>query len=96
MAFSAGKAIPLKWTPNLIPPGKKEKSHRRDNWEQSVSDAAFFIDAFSKPGDTILDPNMGSGTTCVAAKQLNRNYIGIEISPEYCAVANERLEGIEI
>jgi modification methylase len=39
----------------------------------------------------ILDPFMGSGTTAVVAKGLGRKYIGIEISPEYCKMANERL-----
>ena len=35
---------------------------------------------------------MGSGTTAVASKQLNRNFIGFEISKEYCDIANKRLE----
>jgi len=42
-------------------------------------------------GDTILDPFMGSGTTLVTAKLLNRNATGIEISPEYCKIAEDRL-----
>lgn len=46
---------------------------------------------FSNDGDTILDPFMGSGTTLIAAKQLNRNATGIEISPEYCKIAQDRL-----
>lgn len=40
----------------------------------------------------ILDPFMGSGTTAVAAMGLNRNYIGIDISPEYCQNAEKRIE----
>ncbi|MBU0698398.1 MAG: site-specific DNA-methyltransferase [Proteobacteria bacterium] len=40
----------------------------------------------------ILDPFMGSGTTALAAKNLNRNFIGIDISPEYCEMALQRLE----
>ena len=40
----------------------------------------------------ILDPFIGSGTTAVAAKRLNRHYIGIELSPDYCAMARQRIE----
>jgi site-specific DNA-methyltransferase (adenine-specific) len=41
--------------------------------------------------DTILDPFMGSGTTGVACKELGRNFIGIEISPEYFKIAERRI-----
>jgi DNA modification methylase len=50
------------------------------------------IKLLSKEGNTVLDPFCGSGTTCVAAKTLNRKYLGIEINPEYVALANERLK----
>lgn len=46
---------------------------------------------WSKPGDLILDPFMGSGTTAKAAVLTDRLYIGYEISREYCDIANKRL-----
>ena len=49
----------------------------------------------TQPGDIVLDCFCGSGTTCVAAKELNRRYIGIEIDPEYYKIACDRLNGID-
>jgi site-specific DNA-methyltransferase (adenine-specific) len=51
----------------------------------------YLIKTYSNENSLILDPFMGSGTSCVGAKQLNRSYIGIEISPKYCKIAQERL-----
>lgn len=50
------------------------------------------IRCFSAPGDLVLDPMMGSGTTCVMAAQNERRYIGIDISAKYCDIARERLQ----
>ena len=50
------------------------------------------IELFTYKGDTVLDIFSGSGTTAKVAKKLGRNYIGFEISKEYCNIANRRIE----
>jgi DNA modification methylase len=52
---------------------------------------AWFIKLFTQPGDIVLDPFMGSGTTAVACVQLDRRYIGMEMNEEYIAISKERL-----
>jgi len=49
------------------------------------------IESWTNEGDLIYDPFMGSGTTAKVAKELNRNYVGSEISSEYCDIIKERL-----
>jgi DNA modification methylase len=51
----------------------------------------YFIKGSTKESDLILDPFMGTGTTALAAKQLNRNFIGFELQKDYIDVANRRL-----
>lgn len=51
-----------------------------------------FIKVSSKENDVVLDCFMGSGTTGVACKELNRNFIGIEIKEEYFNIAKRRIE----
>lgn len=48
--------------------------------------------SWSNPGDLILDPFMGSGTTAKMAAAYGRDYIGFEISPEYCEIAEKRIK----
>jgi DNA modification methylase len=50
------------------------------------------IKVSSNEGDIILDPFMGSGTTGVACANTGRKFIGIELSPEYCEIANKRIQ----
>ena len=50
------------------------------------------VERYTREGDTIFDPFMGSGTTGVAAVQLGRNFIGCEIDPDYFAIAERRIK----
>lgn len=56
-----------------------------------VSLPEWFIKLFTEKGDVVLDPFIGSGTTAVAVRQLNRHFIGIDVKPKYCKIAKERL-----
>ncbi len=48
--------------------------------------------SWSNPGDLVLDPMCGSGQSLIAAKKLERNFLGIEISEKYCELCKKRLE----
>ncbi len=51
----------------------------------------YLVSTYSNPRDIVLDPYCGSGTTLLAAKELNRRWIGNDLSPEYCEIAKGRL-----
>jgi DNA modification methylase len=72
-----------------------ECSNRGHSATFPVELPAWFIKLFTQPDDVVLDPFLGSGTAAVAAKQLGRRCIGIEINPEYVQLAQERLDAIQ-
>lgn len=51
----------------------------------------WFIKLFTKSGDIVLDPFVGSGTTVFSALQLGRHFVGIDVNPEYVQLANQRV-----
>jgi len=53
------------------------------------------IEMYSFAGDVVLDPFNGSGSTCVAAKMTGRTFVGIDLSEEYCAIAQKRVDETE-
>ncbi len=57
---------------------------------------AYLIELGCPPDGVVLDPFVGSGTTCIAAKKLVRRFIGIEINPEYCAMAQARVDAYPV
>ena len=55
--------------------------------------ASRVIQLYSYTGDVVLDPFVGSGTTCIAALRLNRHYVGYDVSSDYCRLAEAALAG---
>jgi site-specific DNA-methyltransferase (adenine-specific) len=68
--------------------GNAETAHPAPFPQKLASD---HIATWSNPGDLVLDPFSGSGTTAKAAKELGRRFLGLEINPEYCAIAERRI-----
>ena len=64
---------------------------KRRAMEKPIDVLEQMILASTDEGDTVLDPFMGSGTTGGACKNLNRNFIGIELDPEYFKIAEKRI-----
>lgn len=59
--------------------------------QKPVSLMRWVLDRWSKPGDLILDPYMGSGPVAQACHEMGRRYIGVEIVEDYCRIAVDRL-----
>jgi len=69
-----------------------KSSRGKHSTEKPVALMEWLLKYFSKEGDVVLDPTMGSGSTGVACKNMNRNFIGIELDPEIYEVAVNRID----
>lgn len=69
-----------------------ESSNKRHSAAFPSALPEWFIKLFTEPGDWVLDPFVGSGTTCEVAGKLRRNSVGIDILPEYCELARSRTQ----
>lgn len=72
-----------------VVPNRVNKVHPT---QKPVALMEYFINTYSNEGNTVLDFTMGSGTTGVACKNLNRNFIGIELDKEYFDIAENRIK----
>jgi SAM-dependent methyltransferase len=72
----------------MVGGGNDKRFHR---WGQDVESARYYIDCFSKPGEVVLDPFVGGGTTLIAAELIGRKAIGFDIDPEAIATCKRRI-----
>lgn len=80
---------------NWIPDTFLDNSGNSENpfiWQKNTKVIRKWLTAFSKPGDTVLDPFAGSGTVPSVCKQLGRNYLACEIDPMRAEMARQRIE----
>ena len=89
---NCGKAIHDFIETSVAPMG--EKRYGKHPTQKPVALMQHFIQLLSNEGDCVLDPFMGSGSTGVAAKILNRSFVGIELCPEYFEIARCRIEEV--
>jgi DNA modification methylase len=101
-------AIEHRTAANLHHIGARDTRNKRSVWTiptQPMREAHFAtfpealvepcIRAGSRPGDTVLDPFLGAGTTALVAEREGRQWIGCELNPDYAAIAERRLRGVQ-
>ena len=76
-------------------PNRQNKQQNHHPTVKPIKLMSYLIMLASREGDIVLDPFVGSGTTCIAAQNLNRKYIGIDKSEEYCKIARARLKQVQ-
>ena len=78
------------WT--LAAPGNDEKTHGKHPTQKPVALIERCLLASTNPGDLVLDPFLGGGTTAIAALRLNRGCVGIELDEAHLALAGRRVD----
>ncbi len=79
------------WRGDVVKSAVNDNDKRHHRWGQSESGMADLIAKFTTPGQTILDPFLGGGTTGIVAVSLGRQFIGSDIDPEAITTTRERL-----
>ena len=87
-----GRAIHDFYESSVTP--KSEKEFGKHPTQKPVELMGHFVSLLSNPGDVVLDPFMGSGSTGVSAKELGRRFVGIELDEDYFDIAAKRM-GVE-
>lgn len=81
---------------SMTAPKKGEKLHGRHPTQKPVELLRRILEASSNPGDLVLDPFMGSGTTGVACRNMGRRFVGVELDDKYIRLADKRIISAEL
>ncbi|MFH2109041.1 MAG: site-specific DNA-methyltransferase [Patescibacteria group bacterium] len=90
----AVRKIKHRWN-GMLQQNMKEKEYRQHPTQKPLPVMIEIIENYTNASDLVCDPFMGSGTTLVAAKSLERKAVGFEINPKYCIIAAERLKAVQ-
>jgi site-specific DNA-methyltransferase (adenine-specific) len=90
---SAVRKFKHRWN-GMLQEDMKHKEKRYHPTQKPVKLFMSILEKYSEPGDLILDPFLGSGTTAIACQKTGRHYLGIEQNSEYCDIARRRIAAI--
>jgi len=90
---NGGKQMQSIWS--IQPPRKQEKRFGKHPTQKPLELLSRIVKAATRPGDLVLDPFSGSGTTGIACALLERRFMGIEMNPDYLAIARQRYLSLE-
>ena len=86
----SGKASVCKFQQDVVRAEREKDFH---DWQQDLKTPLQLIEAYTEPGELVLDPFCGGATTLIAAKRLGRKWLGFDISEESVALSKKRLHG---
>jgi site-specific DNA-methyltransferase (adenine-specific) len=81
---------------NILNIGNANQAGKINATQKPIALLEYLIQTYTQEGDVVLDPTMGSGTTAIAARRLNRDFIGIEIDEAMFNAAQQRIENEDI
>ncbi len=93
LVYAAGDFRPLGWMQDtLVSEGRGERSVSDHPWRQALGPFVTLVETFSRPGELVVDPCCGQGTTGVAALRAGRRFLGVDIDPAAIELSAEALD----
>lgn len=94
LAYSKGPAVARCQTADKYGGSGADKAYHA--WGQDVASARYYVDCFSAPGDLVVDPFIGGGTTAVACELIGRRWLGFDLDPAALTTTAARVSGADI